>query len=102
MQETVPEMSSLCEVKLQLDVCNFCDIMQRSNFIGGNNNCQVRVKLSGTSQVKFSVRMISQLGVQEMLKATVFQYLPQRDPVVLTDEPDNLTPTLTWKALPIE
>ena len=37
-----------------------------------------------------------------MLKATVFQHLPPRDPVVLTDEPDNLTPTSTWKALPIE
>jgi len=42
------------------------------------------------------------IGVQEMLKATVFQYIPPRDPVVLTDEPDNLTPTSTWKALPIE
>jgi len=40
--------------------------------------------------------------VQEMLKVTVFQYLPPRDPVVLTDELENLTPTSTWKALPIK
>jgi len=39
-----------------------------------------------------------------MLKATVFQNLPPRDPVVLTghSEPENPTPTSTWKTLPIE
>ena len=36
------------------------------------------------------------------MKATVFQYLPPRDPVVLIDESENLKPTSTWKALPNE
>jgi hypothetical protein len=62
MQETVSEISSLCEVtKWQLDVCNFCDIMQSSNFTGGSNKCKHRIRLLGTSQVKFSARMIFQL-----------------------------------------
>ena len=66
MQETGPEISSLCKVtKQQLDLCNFCKIMQRSKFTGGSNKYQHRVRLSGTSQIKFSARMISQLVLRK-------------------------------------
>jgi len=87
-----------------MDVCNFCDIMQGSNFTGGTLKQQLPALCQAfryqPSQI-FSQNDFS-IGIQEMLKATVFQYLPMRDPVVLTDEPENPTPTLTWKALPIE
>jgi len=39
---------------------------------------------------------------KEMLKDTVFQYLPPRDQIVLTQEPENNTSTSTWRALPVE
>jgi len=37
-----------------------------------------------------------------MLKDTVFKYLPPRDPVVLTQEPENPTATSTRRALSVE
>jgi len=41
-------------------------------------------------------------GIEELLKNTMFQYLPTRDPVVLMKEPDSHTLTCSWTALPVE
>ena len=41
-------------------------------------------------------------GSKELLKDTVFHYLPVQGPVVLIQEPESHTPRSSWKALPVE
>jgi len=113
--------------KRQLDVRNFCEIMQKFKFTGVSNKCQRRVRLSDTGQAKFSATMkrfehiklpaklfdISyevikatsinfSFGGKEMLKVTVFQHLQSRDLVVLTQEPQDPPSPSTCKALSVE